>query len=150
MTRQIGGTAGERGSTLVLTIGFAAFALVVTLVVAAATSLYIERKRLLSLADSAALVGAESFDLRDVRPVEGATGVTIELRPDAVRSSVEGYLDRVGGGQLDGLVIEEATTADGHSATVSLSSAWRPPVLTMFVPDGLRIEATSVARSVLH
>jgi uncharacterized membrane protein len=141
---------GERGSTLVLTIGFAAFALVVTLVVAAATSLYIERKRLLSLADSAALVGAEAFDLADVRVSDDASGVTVQLAPDAVASAVTGHLDRVGPTQFEDLRVEQATTLDGRSAVVSLSSAWKPPVLTLLLPDGVRLEATSSARSVLR
>lgn len=140
----------ETGSTLVLTIGFAAFALVVTLVVAAATSLYIERKRLLSLADSAALVGAEAFDLADVRVSEGAKAVTVTLDPETVAATVADHIDRVGPTQFDGLRIEEATTPDGRSAEVSLSSAWKPPVLTLFLPEGLRIEATSSARAVLR
>ena len=140
----------DRGSTLVLTIGFAAFALVVTLVVAASTSLYIERKRLLSLADSAALVGAEAFDLADVRISEGGEVVTIMLEADSVEDAVTAHLERIGPRQVEGLRIEDATTPDGRSALVSLSSAWKPPVLTLFLPDGVRIEASSSARSVLR
>lgn len=140
----------ESGSTLVLTIGFAAFALVVTLVVAAATSLYIERKRLLSLADSAALVGAEAFDLDDVRVADDATGVAVTLDPERVEAAVTDHLERVGPSQLDDLRIVEATTPDGRSAEVSLSSAWKPPVLTLLLPEGVRIEASSSARAVLR
>ena len=145
-----GGGGDDRGSTLVLTIGFATLALVVTLVVAAATSLYIERKRLLSLADSASLVGAEAFDLADVDLADGATGVRVRLRGEKVRAAVLGHVARVGATQLDDLRIEEATSPDGRSAVVTLSSDWRPPVLTLFVPSGLRIDATSSARSVLR
>jgi hypothetical protein len=49
---------------------------------------------------------------------------------------------------LDGLAIERAFTADGRSATVTVISVWHPPVVTIFVPDGLRIETTATARSV--
>lgn len=142
--------ADERGSTLVLTIGFAAFALVVTLVVAAATSLYIERKRLLSLADSASLVGAEAFDLADVRVSDDASAVTVQLEPAAVEAAVTAHVDRAGPLQFTDLRIEDATSRDGRSAEVTLSSAWKPPVLTLFLPDGLRIDATSSARAVLR
>ncbi|RWZ49721.1 hypothetical protein ELQ90_13355 [Labedella phragmitis] len=141
---------GERGSTLVLTLGFATFALVVTLVVAAATSLYIERKRLLALADSAALVGAEAFDLGDVRVAEDGTGVTVELESQSVARAVTVHVDRVGRTRLEDIRVEAATSPDGQSAEVSLSSSWRPPVLTLFLPDGVRLEATSSARSVLR
>ena len=47
----------EDGSTLLLTIFYAALALVLILLVVAATSLYLERKRLYTLADGASLVG---------------------------------------------------------------------------------------------
>jgi hypothetical protein len=143
-------SGAERGSTLVLTLGFATFALAVTLVVAAATSLYIERKRLLALADSAALVGAEAFDLGGVRLTEDGTGVVVELESEDVAEAVAGHVDRVGRTRLEDLRIEAATSPDGQSAEVSLSSSWRPPVLTLFLPEGVRLEATSSARSVLR
>jgi hypothetical protein len=31
---------------------------------------------------------------------------------------------------------------------VSLSAWWRPPVLSLLVPEGMRIDVTAVARSV--
>ncbi|RWZ61079.1 hypothetical protein ELQ92_08505 [Labedella populi] len=139
----------ERGSTLVLTIGFAAFAIVVTLVVAAATSLYIERKRLLGLADSAALVGAEAFDLAAVEP-DPDGGVSVRLDAGAVEEAVDGFVADVGTSRFDRLRIESATTLDGRSATVTLSSAWSPPVLTLLLPEGIRLDATSTARAVLQ
>jgi hypothetical protein len=148
MMRRIGGAEG--GSTLVLTLGFATLALVVTLVVAAATSLYIERKRLLALADSAALVGAEAFDLGDVHVSDDGSDVTVHLEPDSVAEAVASHVDRVGRSRLHDLRIDAATTPDGQSAAVSLSSSWRPPVLTLFLPEGVRLDATSSARSVLR
>jgi hypothetical protein len=45
-------------------------------------------------------------------------------------------------------VLEEATTRDGESATVTLSSIWRPPIVTVFFPEGWRIETTATARAV--
>ena len=55
--------ADDTGSTLPLVIFYGFLALALVLIVAAASSLYLERKRLFTLADDAALVGAESFDL---------------------------------------------------------------------------------------
>jgi hypothetical protein len=143
------GADGDRGSTLVLTIGFAALAIVVTLVVAAATSLYIERKRLLGLADSAALVGAEAFDLAEVE-VDPSGGVSVDLEPDSVERAVDDFVERSGATQFEELRIETATTLDGRSATVILSSAWRPPIVTLLLPEGIRLDATSTARAVLR
>jgi hypothetical protein len=49
---------------------------------------------------------------------------------------------------LESLAVDRAETVDGKSATVTLSAYWRPPVLSILVPKGFRIEVTSVARSV--
>jgi hypothetical protein len=51
-------------------------------------------------------------------------------------------------GAFESLRLEQATTVDGRSATVTVSAVWRPPVVTAFVPEGLRIDATAVSRTV--
>jgi hypothetical protein len=137
----------EDGSALPLVVVFGAIALVLVLVVAAATDLYLERKRLFTLADGAALVGAESFALDAVRPGPSG-GLRPQLRPGEVHDAVAAYLAAEPADAFEGLRLEAATTADGRSAAVSLSSQWRPPVLTVFVPDGIRISVTATARSV--
>ncbi|RII87142.1 hypothetical protein DZF98_16065, partial [Clavibacter californiensis] len=55
--------AEDEGSILPLVIASCALGLAVILMVSAASSLYLERARLFSLADAAALAGAESFDV---------------------------------------------------------------------------------------
>ena len=135
----------DTGSILPLVAGFTALALTIALLVAAATSLYLERKRLLSLADSAALVGAEAYDLADVTATDGI--VRVELSGEDVSAAVAQYLEGLPD-TFEGLRIEEATSVDGRSATVELSAEWHPPVVSLLVPEGLRIEVTSTARSV--
>ena len=142
------GRCTEDGSTLLLTIFYAALALAVVLLVVAASALYLERKRLFTLADGAALVGAEAFQLDQVTVSAGRPEVT--LRSADVAAAVGSYLATVPVGDLEGLVVESAGTIDGRSATVSLSSWWRPPVVSLFVPEGIRVEVTAVARSVLR
>ena len=136
----------DEGSTMPLVAGFGALALALVLVAAAASSLYLERKQLFTLADGAALVGAEAFDLADVRVVDGHPD--LELDPRDVQSDVRGFLAGTPNGGFEGLVLEQATTPDGESATVTLSATWRPPIMTVFFPEGLRIEATATARAV--
>ena len=116
------------------------------LIVTAATSLYLEKKRLFTLADGAALVGAESFSLTDV--TLGPDGPRPLLHAVEVRAAVSDYLGGNPIGAFESLRLVDATTVDGLSATVTVSSVWRPPVVTIFVPEGLRIEATATARSV--
>lgn len=140
----------EDGSTLPLVVFFATFGLVLVLLVAAATSLYLERTRLFSLADGAALVGAEAFDLDDVAVTRGT--VRPALTDAGVRRAVEDYVEAFGDddqtGRFHGLRVATAGTADGESATVTLAALWRPPVVSLLVPTGIRLQVTSVARSV--
>lgn len=136
----------DDGSVLPLICFYGALALLVTLIVAAATSLYLERKRLFTLADGAALVGAESFDLTHVAVTPH--GPRPELRSAQVYSAVRAYLDGNPIGTFESLHLDEAATRDGRSAQVTVSAIWRPPVVTAFVPEGLRIDATAVSRTV--
>jgi len=136
---------GEEGSILPLTIFYGFLSLVLILLVVAATSLYFERKRLFTLADGAALAGAEAFALDDVSLASG--GPRPQLRSTEVAAAVRGYL-AAAPNDVGSLAVERAVTPDGRSATVELSGYWRPPVLTVFVPEGFRIEVTAVARSV--
>ncbi len=136
----------DEGSTLPLIIFYAALSLVLILLVVAATSLYLERKRLLTLADGASLVGAEAFNLDQVKLT--AHGYRPTLKSRDVASAVRDYLSDNPVAEFQSLHIDRAVSSDGRSATVQLSAWWRPPVLSLLVPKGLRIDVTSVARSV--
>lgn len=136
----------EQGSTFPLVAGFGALGLALVLVAAAASSLYLERKQLFTLADGAALVGAEAFDLADVTVTDGRPAVLLE--PADVHRDVAAFLASTPNGGFEQLVLEQATTRDGETATVTLSAIWRPPIVTVFFPEGVRIETTATARAV--
>ena len=138
----------DEGSTLPLIIFYGFLSMVLVLLVIAATSLYLERKRLFTLADGAALVGAEAFDLEQVTREDGV--VELHLQTADVASAVSDYVEQSPGVDFDSLRIENAESVDGRSATVALSAAWKPPVLTLVLPEGIRIEVTAVARSVFE
>jgi hypothetical protein len=137
---------GDEGSILLLVISSCALGLAVIL---------LERVRLFSLADAAALAGAESFD------VDGAGTATPgdlvdaggvphpALTDDGVATAVAGFLADEPTTGLRELRVDGATTPDGRSARVTLSATWVPPVASLLVPDGIRIDVTSTARSVL-
>ena len=72
--------------------GAAILVLVVMFGVSVATSLLIERQRLFALADSAALVGSESFDPTLLR--QGADGIVVTLDSARVRAAEGNFLDR--------------------------------------------------------
>ncbi|GAB3133013.1 pilus assembly protein TadG-related protein [Marisediminicola antarctica] len=139
-------STSDDGSILLLTIFYGFLCLVVVLLGASATSLYLERSRLFSLADGAALAGAESFALEDVTPT--ASGFRPTLDSAEVAAAVAEYLAVAPTTRFESLMVEQAETLDGRSATVTLSAWWRPPLLSLLVPEGLRLEVTAVGRSV--
>lgn len=134
----------EDGSTLVLTIGFAALALALILAVTTATSLLIERRRLFSVADGAALAASEAFALEQVH-FDGTTA-TPELADDAVDRAASDWVARAAVGLDDARV--DGAAADARSATVTVSSTWHAPVVSLLLPEGMRLDVTATARSV--
>lgn len=138
----------ETGSMLPLLAFFTALTLVVIFVVAAATSLYLERERLFTVADGAALAGAEAFSLADAHLDDG--GVTPAITDASVTAAVDGYLaalppESTASG-LDGVSLVRAG-AVGSTARVTVAARWRPPVLSLILPRGLRLTVTSSARA---
>jgi hypothetical protein len=135
----------EDGSTLPLIAFFAALSLALILLVVSATSLYLERKRLYTLADGASLVGAEAFD------IDGAPGPRSPiptLKSKDVAAAVSSYLHGNPSDEFTALHVDRAVSTDGRSATVELSCYWSPPILSLLAPKGFRINVTSIARSV--
>lgn len=146
--RQHGGHPAEDGSTLVLTICYGVLGLMLVLVVVAATSLYLERKRLITLADGAALAAAEAFPLASVQVVPGEARLRPVLSSADVEQAAEEYLAAMADDRVENLTLEHAASVDGSSASVSLSAIWRPPVVAVVLPEGVRVSVSSVARSV--
>jgi len=131
----------DDGSVLLLALGYALLAIAVIFVCVCATDLYLAQKRLDSLADSAALAGADGFTL-----VVDDDAARAELTDSGVREQVDAILAERG---ADAHVVS-AGTPDGVSARVTLAGSWHPPLLSMFVPDGLEIEATGTSRTALR
>jgi uncharacterized membrane protein len=140
-TRPVTREPEDDGSVLLLTLGYAILAIVTALVCVDATSLYLAQKRLDGLADAAALAGADGFTLS---VVDGEARA--DLESDAVRAQADALVASVGG---DAVVVS-AGTPDGVSARVTVAGSWRPPVLTLFVPDGVALEATATSRTALR
>jgi hypothetical protein len=131
----------DDGSVLILTLGYAVLAIAVILVCVDATSLYLAQKRLDALADAAALAGADGFTL----VVEGGEP-RAELTDDGVREQAAALIGDVGGGAA----VVDAGTPDGVSARVTVADTWRPPIVALFVPDGVALQATATSRTALR
>jgi hypothetical protein len=137
----------EAGQMSVLIIGYVLLALLVATVVTGVSSVYIEHKKLLSLADGASVAAADSFTLGQLESAGGSP--TAVLSGSRVRSAAADHLVRNGSHtRFTGLAVEPGTgSPDGSTAVVVLSAAVHPPVVNFLVPDGIRIEASSTARS---
>jgi len=136
---------GQRGSLLPLIGGAAIFLLAIIFGATSATSLLIERQRLYSLAEGAAVYASESFDPQNVRM--SAHGVVAPLTSQQVRSATLNYFSRAGSGDLEGLSLDNASTPDGRHVEVSLSSLWKSPLASDFFPLSLRISVTAKSQA---
>lgn len=132
----------DEGSILLLTIGYAALALVTVLVCVDATSLYLAQKRLDALADAAALAGADGFALT----IGAADDPVAALTDEGVRALASALVGETGGSA----VLVSAATPDGTSSRVTVSDRWFPPVVTLFVPAGVPLESTATSRTALR
>ncbi|WP_374954478.1 pilus assembly protein TadG-related protein [Microbacterium sp. MYb62] len=135
------GFEDETGSVLLLTLGYVLLALAVIFVCVCATDLYISQKRLDALADAAALAGADGFTLTvsdgDVRAE--LTDAGVEEQAAALVDALPGEVSMVAAGAPDGV-----------SARVTVAAEWHPPLVSVFVPDGIPLESTATSRTALR
>lgn len=131
-------TEDDEGSVLLLTLGYAMLAIAVILVCVDATSLYLAQKRVDALADAAALAGADGFTLlvEEGEPVAELTSGGVHEQAEALVAAAGGQVHLI-----------DADTPDGLSARVTVAATWHPPVLTLFVPEGVALTATATSRT---
>lgn len=130
----------ESGTILPLAFGYAALALALLFVCVDATSLYLAQKRIDGIADAAALAGADGFTL-----LVDAGGPVARLTDAGVHEQAAHLVGAVGDA-----VLVAATTPDGVSARVTVATRWHPPLVSLFVPDGVALEATATSRTALR
>lgn len=137
----------DRGSVLPLVLVFLMIGLTAAYVLVAATSLSIERKRLLTIADAVALSASESFSAVDVVFSDG------ELQPVLTQTRVEdralATLEDLSAARADTITLDSATAPDGVTAHIVITGAWSPPLAHALLPTGIRITVSSYARVVL-
>jgi uncharacterized membrane protein len=131
----------DEGSVLILTLGYAVLAIAVILVCTAATSLYLAQKQLDAVADAAALAAADGFELSIVSGEPLAT-----LTDAGVHQAAAAMVGQI----AEDARLVSAATPDGVSARVTVAGQWHPPIVTVFVPDGVALEATATSRTALR
>jgi hypothetical protein len=140
------GRPQEDGQITVLILGFVLLSLLLASVVMGASAVYLERKKLLSLADGAALAAADSYTVGDI----GGSGTPSTSLVDArVLAATGSYLDASNAfSRHDHLSIAPGTGSEpGGTAVVALTAIAHPPVISFLLPEGILIEARSTARS---
>lgn len=146
------GRGQDDGQIMVLSLGFGVLALLLVLVVTAATGVHLDRKRLLALADLAALAAADQvsstyFSEEGARATGG-----VPLTDATVRAAVEEYVaaNPEPAARWDGVRVLEASTPDGRSAVVRLGAVTRPPLVTWVLApwsDGIELVVDANARA---
>ena len=135
---------GEDGSALPLALVLLLIAVAFVAVAAGATALHLDRLRLLTVADGAALAGAESFRVADVE-VEGDS-VRPRLRAASVEAAAAEAVAGAERGDLADLrLVSAGAGADGSVAVVTVSAVWHPPIVQALLPLAVPIQVTSSA-----
>ena len=134
------GRPDDEGSILPLTLGYAVLALVLVLVTVDAMSLYLAHKRADTVADAAALAASDGFEI-----VVADGSASARLDGSAAVELARQVVDVTPGAELVAVA-----TPDDVSARVTVAVTWHPPVSSLFVPDGVRIESTATSRTVLR
>ena len=139
----------EAGRILLFTRGLVVVGLMLDAMVASATAVHLDNKRLYNLADLLAVAAADSGSPnRHLGVVDGGPVLTDDDVAHAVADELAAY--PFPGDLPAGLRVVDASTTDGRTARVTLSARSHPPLLAWFtttVGEGFRLTATSSARS---
>jgi uncharacterized membrane protein len=147
---------GDGGSVLLLTIGYAVVALLVVTIVAGASSVYLQRKQLLAVADAAALDAADAVDRPGYYAAldAGRDLTAVPLTDATVRDAANVVVTASPAAARTGARVASGTgTPDGATAVVVLVGRARLPVVSPVletwsggIPLAVRAEATAPLR----
>lgn len=146
--------AREDGQIMLLSLAFGVIALVLVIVVVAVSSVYLERKRLLSLADALAADAADALDEGQFYAEGGGAHGDLPLTDESVQASIEEYLASAPAAVLDEFenftILEPTGSPDGDTAEVTLGATIRPPLIPWVLTpwqDGIAFQVTSRAQA---
>lgn len=134
----------ERGSVTPLIVGFALVVLMLVAVVVDATAAHLERQSLTTLAEGAALQGADlGAEGREVY-TQGLGDRPLLVTPERARAAVREYLATVGAyADHPGLAVD--VTVDGARVVVRLSTRIELPLSLPGTSRLARVSATGAA-----
>lgn len=142
----------DDGQVLVLVLVYFLITVSLVAVVASASAVHLERKRLLALADAAALDAADALDTGVFYRQGARPGTGVPLTDASVQASVEEYVEAAGARErFTGFAVAASTgTSDGRTAQVTLVARARPPLVTPVLAtfaDGVPLRVTTTART---
>ena len=139
----------DRGTIGILTLGFAVVALLLILVVSAATAVHVIRLRLMHLADELAEDAADAVNTGGYFAA-GAGGSDLGLADDLMLDVVTRHVAERGTGHLEGVHLVSIDAADDSTASVTIEVVVYPlfgvEALMPFA-DGITLRATGEARA---
>ena len=136
----------ETGQVSVLIIGLMIVLAMTIAVVVDASAAYLQRQRLDTLADGAALYGADAAATGRETYLHGVAGERLELDADRARAGVRDYLARTGAsGSYPGLDWAVTVNAATSTVTVRLRAPLDLPLTVPGAPDHTWVGATGSA-----
>jgi len=124
----------ERGQATVMIIGFAIVLAMVVALVTDASAAYLQRQGLDTVADGAALRGADLGATGEETYTGGLPDQDLALTPAAVRAAVHAYLGDIGAyRRFPGLTFDVGVDGTAHRVTVTVHA---PLDLPLTVPGG--------------
>ena len=131
-------TRDERGQTTVLIVGLACFLLMAIVVVVDASAAFLQRQGLDTVADGAALAGADagSRNLDTIYTSGVGSRPRLEQAEAVARAAVEDYLARTGArSHYDGLQYDVTFDPSGNSVTVRIRAPLDLPLTIPGSPE---------------
>jgi uncharacterized membrane protein len=135
----------ERGTVTLLIVGLAVVLLMMTAVVTDASAAYLQRQSLDTLADGAALTGADAGASGD-EAYAGGLDADLHLDADIARTAVLGYLHSTGAyARYPGLTARVSVDSSTQRVIVEIHAPIRLPLHVPGSPEHATVGATSAA-----
>ncbi|MCB2413563.1 hypothetical protein LGT39_11990 [Demequina sp. TTPB684] len=142
--------SSDEGTIGILTLGFTVLALMLILVVSAATAVHMTRLRLTHLADELAEDAADAVDTGGYFDGPSSDQAALDLAHGAMTAAVQRHVDRRGVDRLEGVTLVSVEAPDQSTATVTIEVTVYPlfgvEALMPFA-DGITLRATGESRT---
>lgn len=148
-------SARDDGQILLLALVYGLIGLALVTVVVGASAVHLERKKLLAVADAAALDAADALDPSGYYARGGARlAGGVPLTDESVRASVDAYVEGRTTTGFESFAVGFPTgTPDGESAEVTLVAVARLPLVSSVLSpwsEGIGLRVTARARTDLQ